>query len=173
MIVEALESYAKVTNPLAAGVERDECNEHQRYANRRWANGVGRADAPFLNQRLSAYASFDGRVEPLVQPSRQTDRAVRGRTMPRRFARSTRRGRTSLREDRPLTEAARFGGRRRGPSSAATNKGTARAKARREERAATKTRHRRGALRRRRVVACRPTGAPSRRAGPVIIENSE
>ena len=67
MIVEALESYAKLTNPWLQA-----WNAVNAISVSTTRVAVGQLELAalttrFMNQRLSAYASFDGRVEPLVR----------------------------------------------------------------------------------------------------------
>ena len=67
MIVEALESYAKVTDPWLQA-----WNATNAMAISATRIAVGQMELAalttrFMNQRLAAYASFDGRVEPFVQ----------------------------------------------------------------------------------------------------------
>ena len=67
MIVEALESYAKITNPW---LQAWNATNAISISATRIASGqmeLAALTTRFMNQRLAAYASFDGRVEPLVQ----------------------------------------------------------------------------------------------------------
>jgi hypothetical protein len=108
MIVEALESYAKVTSPWLQAWNA--ANAMSMSATR---IAVGQMELAalttrFLNQRLSAYASFDGRVEPLVRRlDKLTERYAE--SYAESYAAQVRALYTSwsdiLIEDRPLTEA--------------------------------------------------------------------
>lgn len=107
MIVEALESYAKLTNPWLQA-----WNAVNAISVSTTRVAVGQLELAalttrFMNQRLSAYASFDGRVEPLV---RRLDKLTEQYTDS--YASQVRAIYSSwsdvLREDRPLTDAVSF-----------------------------------------------------------------
>ena len=111
MIVEALESYAKVTSPWLQAWNA--ANAMSISATRITVGQMELAGLTtrFLNQRLSAYASFDGRVEPLV---RRLDRLTE--QYAESYAAQVRALYSSwadiLIEDRPLTEAVSLAGDR-------------------------------------------------------------
>jgi hypothetical protein len=105
MIVEALESYAKVTNPW---LQAWDAANAMSISVTRIAVGqmeLARLTTRFMNQRLSAYEGFDGRVEPLVQRlAKLTEQfgdeyAAQVRAIYSSWS-------DVLREDRPLTEVA-------------------------------------------------------------------
>jgi hypothetical protein len=104
MIVEALESYAKVTNPW---LQAWNAMNAMSISATRIASGqieLAALTTRFMNQRLAAYASFDGRVEPLVQRLDKLteqfgdDYAAQVRAIYSSWS-------DVLREDRPLTDA--------------------------------------------------------------------
>jgi hypothetical protein len=104
MIIEALESYAKVTNPW---LQAWNATNAMSISATRIAIGqmeLAALTTRFMNQRLAAYASFDGRVEPLVQRLDKLteqfgdDYAAQVRAIYSSWS-------DVLREDRPLTEA--------------------------------------------------------------------
>jgi hypothetical protein len=103
MIVEALESYAKMTNPWLQALSA--ANAMSISATR---IAVGQMELAalstrFINERLCAYAGFDGGVEPLVQRlEKLTDQysenyAAQLKTIYAPWS-------DFLREDRPLAE---------------------------------------------------------------------
>jgi hypothetical protein len=107
MIVEAMENYAKLTNPWLQGWNAVNA---MNISNTRIAVGqmeLAALTTRFMNQRLAAYASFDGRVEPLV---RRLDKLTEQYTDT--YASQVRSIYSSwsdvLREDRPLTDAVSF-----------------------------------------------------------------
>ena len=73
MILEGLESYARVN-----GIWLQACNAANAMNASAMRIAVGQMElaalgARFMNDRLCAYASFDGHVEPLVRRLSKTD----------------------------------------------------------------------------------------------------
>jgi hypothetical protein len=104
MILEALEGYAKMSNPW---LQAWNATNAMSISATRIAIGqieLAALTTRFLNERLAAYATFDGRVEPLVQ---RLDKLTQ--QFGEEYAAQVRTIYSSwsdvLREDRPLTEA--------------------------------------------------------------------
>ena len=107
MIIEGLENYAKLANPWLQA-----WNAVNAISINTTRIAVGQLELAalttrFMTQRLAAYASFDGRVEPLV---RRLDKLTEQYTDS--YASQVRGIYSSwsdvLREDRPLTDAVSF-----------------------------------------------------------------
>jgi hypothetical protein len=134
MIVEGLETYANVTGPWLQA-----CNAVNAMNVSATRIAVGQLELAalttrFMNQRLATYATFDGRVEPLVS---------RLETLTEQYADSyaaqVRAIYSSwsdiLGEDRPLTEAVTTSPERADERRDERKDGSAKRESRREERA--------------------------------------
>ena len=129
MIVGEQENYAKTTGPWQQAWNAANAMSISATRIALGQMELAALTARFMNQRLSAYASFDGRVEPLV---RRLDKLTE--QYADRYAAQLRAVYSSwadaLREDRPLTEAVPLSPGREEPRGD-ERAGTAKPKARR------------------------------------------